>query len=423
MKRKNRKRAKNISILAVILVGLLALTSPALGGVEIEVGYPYSSLFDVTFNRIYPLFQKAHPDIDVKFRATYDNYEDGTNTVLREAVADKLPDVTFQGLNRQAMLVEKGIAKSLESFIAKEKDLSKEGYHKAMLDLGTFGGEVYGLPFAVSLPVGYYNMDALHKAGIKDLPKTWDEVCENCEKLHAAGYKNPLFWGWNITGNWFFQALLWSQDMPILKDGKVNFDGPEGLLALETMKKLFRRCKMENLPVTDAGRPFNAGEVVMHFWSTSAVGAIERAKGNFELRTGEFPGLNGAPKGLPAGGNAAMLVSTSQDPKKVEAAWKFIKFCTSGVGAAAVAQTTGYMPPNKAANELLGEFYAKNPNKYTAVRQAALLRDWIAYPGDNSLAITQVMYDMIESIVTGDENDMKALQMEMVEEVSAMLPN
>jgi len=84
---------------------------------------------------------------------------------LREAVADKLPDVTFQGLNRQAMLVEKGIAKSLESFIAKEKDLTKEGYHKAMLDHGTFGGEVYGLPFAVSLPVGYFNMSCSILAG------------------------------------------------------------------------------------------------------------------------------------------------------------------------------------------------------------------------------------------------------------------
>ena len=62
-----------------------------------------------------------------------------------------------------------------------------------------------------------------------------------------------------------------------IKDGKINFDGPEGLAALETMKKLFRGCNMLNLPVGDAGKPFNAGEVVMHFWSTSAVGAIERS--------------------------------------------------------------------------------------------------------------------------------------------------
>lgn len=410
------------TVLAATLVVALSSASALAESVTIEVGYPYSALFDVTFKRMMPLFKKAHPDIEVKFRATYDNYEDATNTILREAVADKLPDVTFQGLNRQAALVEKGIAKSLEPFIAKEANFSKDGYHKAMLTLGTFGGKVHGLPFAVSLPVGYYNMTAMKKAGITSMPKTWDEVVENCGKLRAAGYKNPLFWGWNITGNWFFQALLWSQGTPIIKDGKVNFGGPEGLAALETMKKLFRGCKMLNLSPGDAGKPFAAGQVAMHFWSTSAVGAIERSKGDFELQTGEFPGMGSAPKGLPAGGNSAMLVSTSKDPKQLAAAWTFLKFATSGAGAAIVAETTGYMPPNKAANDLLADFYKKNPNKHTAVRQAGLLRDWIAYPGNKGLAITQVIYDQIETIVTGDSDDMKTLQQEMVEEVSGMLP-
>ena len=408
--------------LAAILSGTLATSTAWAENITIEVGYPYASLFEVTFERVMPAFKEANPGIDVKFRATYDNYEDGTNTTLREAVADKLPDITLQGLNRQAILVEKGIARSLEPFIAKEPDFSKEGYHQAMLDLGTFGGEVHGLPFAVSLPVGYYNMDAFRKAGIETLPATWDEVVANCGKLRAAGYRNPLFWGWNITGNWFFQALLWSQGVPIVKDGKANFDGPEGLQALETMKKLFRGCNMLNLSTIDAQKAFAAGEVGMYFWSTSSVGAIERSKSDFELRTNEYPGIGNPPKGLPAGGNAAMLVSTSEDPKRIEAAWKFLKFITSGVGAAAVAETTGYMPPNKAANELLADFYNANPNKHTAVRQAGLLREWIAYPGDNGLAITQIIYDQIESIVIGDSDDMAALQAEIVEEISSMLP-
>lgn len=412
---------KHSKIITSLLAGCLMTMTSVAQAVTIEVGYAYSALFDVTFKRMLPLFNEAYPDIEVKFRATYDNYEDATNTVLREAVAKKLPDVTFQGLNRQAGLVEKGIAQSLEPFIAEEANFSKEGYHKAMLDLGTFNGSVYGLPFSVSLPVGYYNMDLLAKAGITELPATWDEVVDNCKKLHAAGVKNPLFWGWNITGNWFFQALMWSQGEPMMKDGKVNFDGEAGLNALNTMKSLFRECKMLNLPVGDAGKPFVAGEVAMHFWSTSAVGAIERAKGDFVLKTNEYPGMGGTPKGLPAGGNSAMLVSNSEDPAVIDAAWKFLKFATSGEGAAIVAETTGYMPPNKAANEMLGEFYAANPNKHTAVRQAGLLRDWIAYPGNNSLAITQVIYDAIENIVTGDADDMEALQEELVDEVNSLL--
>lgn len=411
---------KHQKTIPAILAGLL-MVSTSVQAVTIEVAYPYSALFDVTFKRMLPLFNEVHPDIEVKFRATYDNYEDATNTILRESVADKLPDVTFQGLNRQAGLVEKGIAKSLEPFIAKEANFSKEGYHQAMLDLGTFNGGVHGLPFSVSLPVGYYNMDLMGKAGITKLPETWGQVVDACKQLHAVDIRNPLFWGWNITGNWFFQALMWSQGEPLIKDGKINFDGEAGLKALETMKTLFRECNMLNLPVGDAGKPFAAGKIAMHFWSTSAVGSIERAKGDFELKTNEFPGMGTPPQGLPAGGNSAMLVSHSDDPAVIDAAWKFLKFATSGKGAAIVAETTGYMPPNKAANEMLGEFYAANPNKHTAVRQAGLLREWIAYPGNNSLAITQVIYDAIESIVTGDADDMKLLQEELVDEVNSLL--
>ena len=412
---------KYLNTLSALALATGALTTTA-HAVEIEVAYAYSALFDVTMERMMPEFKKAHPDIDVKFRATYENYEDGTNTILRESVAGDLPDVTFQGLNRQAMLVEKGIARSLEPFIAAEANFAKDGYHAAMLELGTFNGEVHGLPYSVSLPVGYYNMDALRKAGITELPKTWDEVIDNCHKLMKAGYKTPMWWGWSVTGNWFFQALMWSQGEPILKDGKVNFGGEAGLAALEQMKLLFRECDMPNLSAGDAGVPFNSGEVAMYFWSTSAVGSIERAKGDFELKTGKYPGMGQTPMGLPAGGNSVMMVSTSEDPAEIEAAWQFVKFATSGIGASLVAETTGYIPPNKAANDLLTDFYANNPNKYTAVEQSGLLRDWIAYPGDNGLAITQVLYDGMESIVTGDSDDMAALQAELVEEVNDLLP-
>jgi len=390
--------------------------------VTIEFAYPYSHLFDVTYENILPKFYEAHPDIEVKFRATYENYEDANNTILREAVANELPDVTMQGLNRQAILVDKGIAKSLEPFIAKETDFAKEGYHQAMLDLGTFNDEVYGLPFSISLPVGYYNMGVMAKAGITSedqLPKTWDEVIGTCKKLTEAGVDNPMFWGWNVTGNWFLQALMWSQGTPTVIGNDFNLDSPEGLKSLETMKALFDGCDMQNIEWKAALSSFSAGEIGMMFWSTSAVGAVERSMGDFTLVTHEFPGIVASgPMGLPAGGNAAMLTSTSEDPAVQAAAWEWLKFITSGEGAAEVARTTGYMPPNQAANEvILKDFYAENPAKATAVRQLPLLRDWQAYPSDNGLAATQVIYDGLEGIVTGEYDDMPALQEQLTEEV------
>ncbi len=408
--------------LPAIALAVSASVAMAQDTVTIEFAYPYSHLFDVTYEAMMPEFKAAHPNVEVKFRATYDSYEDGTNTILREAVSGNLPDVTMQGLNRQQILVEKGIAKPLDLFIAEEADFAKDGYHDAMLSLSTFDGAVYGLPFSVSLPVGYYNMDILHKAGVDALPETWDEVIAACETMKAEGVDNPIFWGWNVTGNWFLQALMWSQDKAIVEHGAVTMDSPEALAALQQMQEIFTRCDMQNLDWKAALASFSAGEIGMMFWSTSALGAVERSQGDFELVTGPFPGMGTPPKGLPAGGNAAMLTSTSDDPEVQKAAWAWLKFITSGSGAAEVAKTTGYMPPNKTANEvILADFYERNPNKQTAVDQLPLLRDWQAYPGTNGLAITQVIYDGIERIVTGDATDMEALQEELVDEISDLM--
>ncbi|MEL6735104.1 MAG: extracellular solute-binding protein, partial [Pseudomonadota bacterium] len=241
---------------SAMVLAVVAGAAIAEDKVTIEFAYPYSHLFDVTYEAMMPAFKEAHPNIEVVFRATYESYEDATNTVLREAVSGDLPDVTMQGLNRQLALVEKGIAQSLEPFIAAESDFEKDGYHQAMLSLSTFDDEVYGLPFSISLPVGYYNMDILREGGIEELPTNWDEVIAACKTMKANGIDNPIFWGWNITGNWFMQALLWSQDKAIVEGGNVTLDSPETLIALQQMQEIFTECEMQNLEWKDDSAAF-----------------------------------------------------------------------------------------------------------------------------------------------------------------------
>ncbi|GHH05508.1 ABC transporter substrate-binding protein [Pseudodonghicola xiamenensis] len=406
------------------LAASATLLAPAAYAVDIEVAYAYSSVFDPTFERIMEAFETAHPDIHVTFRATYEDYEDATNTILREAVADTLPDVSFQALNRQALLVERGIAKPLDPYIAEEDGFETAGYHKAMLDLSTFDGQIYGLPFSVSTPIGFYNMDILRAAGVETIPTTWDEVVEACRAINAKGDHDAIFWHWDISGNWLLQAAMWSQGVPTIKGGKLNMDNPEGVRALETAKSIFQDCAMKPVSGGDASKQFAAGDLGMFFSSTAYVGFVDRSKlGDWNFVTAPYPGIDGAPKALPAGGNSAMLTSGSDDPEVLEAAWQFIKFTTSGEGAAAVALTTGYVPPNKVANALLMDnFYAENPNKLTAVNQLPLLSEWFAYPGDNGLAVTQVIEDSLEAILVGDADDMEELRDEMVDEVNALLP-
>lgn len=412
--------------MTVATVALLAGSAAAFAETTIEVQYPYAHLFTKTYENIVSDFEKANPDIKVKMRAAYESYEDASQSVLKESITKKLPDVTFQGLNRQRILVEKGIAQPLEPFISKEADFEKDGYHKAMLDLSTFDNKVYGLPFSISLPVAYYNMDVLKKAGYTgELPRTWDQVIEVCKAIKTSGQNvDTMFWGWNVTGNWFWQALNWSRNNPMTSadETQVNFNNEHGKWAMKTFAKLVKECDMPNNEWKEAMANFSAGKVGMFFWSTSALQKITNdSKGTYELKTDLYPEIADG-GGLPAGGNAGLVLAT--DPVQADAAWKFLKFATSGQGAAQVALTTGYMPPNKAANEIiLKDFYDKNPNNFTAVKQLPLLRDWYAFPGENGLKITKVIEDAMQSIASRERIDEpeKVLQ-EMSEKVQALLP-
>jgi len=417
-----RKLMTGLTAAAVLISGT------AMAQTVLEVQYPYSHLFDKTYQTIAKDFEQQNPGIKLKFRTAYESYEDGSQKVLKEAITKRLPDVTFQGLNRVRVLVDKGIAQSFEPFIAKEKDFSKEGYHKAMLDIGTYEGKVYGLPFAVSLPIAYYNLDLVKQAGgdPDNLPKTWDEVIALAKAINAIGPDtHGMFFGWNITGNWFWQALNFSQGGRMLDtaERKVAFGDDIGKWSMKTFARFTNEAKMPNLGVKDAAQVFASGKVGMFFWSTSILARMNDWVGDkFVLKTGAYPSVKPGVGGLPAGGNAAVMLT--KDPTKQAAAWAFIKFATSGRGAAVVAQTTGYMPPNKKANEVyLKDFYSQHPTHMAAVKQLPLLRNWYAFPGKNGLKITDVIFDDMQSIVTGERStEPEGVLSDMTRDVQKLLP-
>ena len=406
----------------------IVLTGHAMAATELVVQYPYGGTFKDTFAQLEQEFEAQNPDIDVTFRAPYEDYEDGTQKVMREAITKQLPDISFQGLNRVRPLVDRNIAVSLEPFIAKEADFSKEGYHQAMLDIGTYNDEVYGLPFAVSLPIAYYNMDLVRQAGWDEnnLPESWDEVIELAAKIDALDEDiTGMVYGWQISGNWLWQAPVFSQGGAMLSadEKQVAFNGPEGLWALETFSRFFKEAGMKDYSRANGKQAFYSGKSGMWFWSTSTVTNAEEMIGDsFEMKTHVFPSVKEGGT-LPAGGNA--IVMLTKDAEKQEAAWKFIKYATSGKGAAIVALTTGYMPPNKKANEeYLKDFYSQHPNHFTAVKQLPLMTDWYAFPGKNGLKITQVIHDHMQSIASGERvNEAEQVLKDMAADVQKLLPN
>ena len=417
---------KNL-LASVAIAGVMA-AGAAHAATEIVVQYPYGELFNETHKQIAAEFAKKNPDVKVTFRTAYDSYEEGTQKILREAVTNQLPDVTFQGLNRVRILVDRDIAVPMDDFIKAEKDFEKEGFHQAMFDIGTQNGKVYALPFAISLPITYWNLDLVKQAGgdPANLPTSWDGVIALAKKIDALGPDiNGITYVWDITGNWLWQAPVFAQGGTMLNadESKVAFDGPEGQFAMKTLARFVTEANMPNLSQADARATFAAGKTSVHITSTSDLAKTTgMIGGKFELKTHVFPDVKPGSGRLPAGGNVAMIVST--DKAKQKAAWQFIKFATGPLGASIMAKTTGYMPPNKVANDVyLKDFYVQNPNNYTAVKQLPILTKWYAFPGENGLKITDVIKDHMNSIVTRSRSgEPEKVLEDMTRDVQKLLP-
>ncbi|MDA9548626.1 sugar ABC transporter substrate-binding protein [Bradyrhizobium sp. CCBAU 45321] len=416
------------TIIAAAALSLAAGSALAQTKTEIVMQYPYPELFTETHKRIAEEFAKVRPEIKVTMRAPYESYEDGTQKVLREAVTNQMPDVSFQGLNRIRVLVDKSIPAELDGYIAAEKDFDKQGFHQAMFDIGTASGKVYALPFAISLPIVYVNLDLVKQAGgdVNNLPKSWDELIALAKKIKALGNDtNGVTYAWDITGNWLWQAPVFARGGTMLNadETKVAFDGAEGKFAINTIARLVNEAGMPNLDQPSMRAAFAAGKTGVHVTSTSDLNKVtQMTGGKFALKTIPFPDV-ASPKGrLPAGGNVVLILA--KDKAKRDAAWEVVKFWTGAKGAAIMAETTGYMPPNKVANEVyLKDFYVKNPNNYTAVSQLALLTKWYAFPGDNGLKITDVIKDHLNSIISGARaKEPEAVLADMTADVQKLLP-
>src|SRR5258705_7427558 len=337
---------------------------------EVVVQYPYAELFEGTHKRIIEEFAKVRPDIKVTLRAPYDSYEDGTQKVLREAVTSQMPDVTFQGLNRIRVLVDKNIPAELDGYIAAEKDFDKQGFHQAMFDIGTASGKVYALPFAISLPIVYVNVDLAKKVGADpaDLPKTWDGLIDLARKIKALGPDiNGITYAWDITGNWLWQAPVFSRGGTMLNadETKVAFNGPEGQFAVRTLARLVTEAGMPNLDQPAMRATFAAGKTGIHITSTSDLNkTTQMIGGKFELKTHIFPDVVSPNGRLPAGGNVVLILAKGK--AKRDAAWGVVKIWTGPKGAATMAGTTSDTPPKKGAKDgYPKEFLLQKSDQYT----------------------------------------------------------
>jgi multiple sugar transport system substrate-binding protein len=399
----------------------------AQASVEITVHYAQPFIYKDSYDAIGAEFAKREPNVRVTYVAT-PNYEDGAQLILRQAATNQLPDLSYQGFNRLRVFAERGVAQDLTPLLkAEAADPATIGYTPNLLQLAHFGGFQSGLAYAASNPVTYYNADLVRRAGgdPENFPRDWNGVLDLAGRIDRLGDGVEGMWFTWSGDDWMFSSLLFGHGGRMLTQDErdVGFAGPEGLASLRLIDRMVKEGGMPNLNATAARQAFTAGKLGMIFQTTALVrGMAAGAGNNFTLRTTGMPVIDAGKGRLPTGGAAGML--TAKDPAKREAAWKFLRFSTGPEGQALMVKNTGYLPCNQIAIDdprYLGEFYRENPLFVTAVRQIPISIPWYAFPGTNSVRVTQTMVDSLARIVEQRATP-EQVQTEMAAEVRRLLP-
>ncbi len=135
------------------------------------------------------LINKKWPNLTLEVtKLPDDNYYTSLKTKL---ASGECPDIIltqpmYAGQNSCYALADAGYLAPLNDmdFVAKMPDLSAV----------TYDGKLVTATNSVSILGTYYNKAIFEEAGIKDVPKTWDEFLEDCEKIKAAGH-TPIVMG------------------------------------------------------------------------------------------------------------------------------------------------------------------------------------------------------------------------------------
>jgi multiple sugar transport system substrate-binding protein len=357
-------------------------------------------------------FMKAHPDIEIKFRAPAKDYDEGHQAMMRAAVTNQLPDVYFPGFHLlgelAATLDKRGQMVDLAPRLAAEPAAWRNAnYSDAMLRLGQVHGKQYGLAVNASLPIMYFNADLVKKAGgdPAHMPDTWDGVIALAGKIAAtspgtAGMAYDVH-VWPDT--WLFQAIIDQAGGRMLDESgtRIAFDNDIGRKAMAYLRRFVTDGKMSILDFEASRQQFIAGQTGLFFDTPARLRLITDGVGSrFTLGTAVFPIDDKAKGGIPTGGCA--IIVTTKDPARQKAAWEYAKFITGPEAQKIIVETTGYLPLNKRATgpEYLGPFYDKNPNFRTVSLETEHAVPWQGYPGD-TVRIWRAQRDIINEVMRG----------------------
>src|SRR5215210_1314819 len=287
----------------------------------------------------------------------------------------------------------------------------------------TAKGEMLSFPFNSSSTVMWVNRDALKKAGINEIPKTWPEVFEAAKKLKANGHPTCGFSNAWVTWVNLEQLSSW-HNVPLATkangldgfDTELKFNAPLQVKHLQNLAELQKDKTYDYSGRTNTGEGrFTSGECPIMLTSSAFFGNI-RANAKFDFAAAPmpiYPDQTGAPQNSIIGG-ASLWVMGGKKPEEYKGVAKFFSFLSDTDRQVAIHKASGYLPITKAAYEKTkaSGFYKDAPYLETPLLELTNKEPTENSRGlrlGNMVQLRDVWCEEIESALAGKKSAKQAL--------------
>ncbi|GAA3805337.1 extracellular solute-binding protein [Streptomyces phyllanthi] len=343
-------------IAATALVASLALTATACGGSDSgdSAGGPVTiTWWDTsnatneapTYKALVKDFEKANKDIKVKYvNVPFDQAQNKFDTA---AGAKGAPDVLRSEVGWTPAFAKKGFFLPLDGT---EALADKDEFQASLIEQAQYEGKTYGVPFTTDTLALVYNKQLFEKAGIKEAPKTWDDLKKAAatvkDKTGVDGY-------WGSTQAYYAQTFLYGEgtDTVDADAKKVTVASPEAKKGYETWLGLFDGKGLHKADTTadayahiqDAFVNGKVAAIIQGPWEITNFykGSAFKDKTNLGIAT--VPAGSSGKAGAPTGGHN-LSVYAGSDKAHQEAALKFVNFMTSAKAQETIALKNSTLP-------------------------------------------------------------------------------
>ena len=376
-------------LIAVILFSLTGCAENTSGNKDFSVAYWSSNNGgEVAFSKwAVDRWNTERPGQRVKYQPVPEG-QSSEEILLAAVVAGTTPDIysnIWQGLvefyGNSGVLVPLDTLKGFDEFLRGRCDA------ETIREITAADGHIYQIPWKINPIMTIFNRQAIRGLGLDEPPATYSDFLRAAKTFrqdtNGDGYVDQWFGNTSTKLAWYQRLfnfyplyLAASGGMPLIKDGKANFNNRYAIEVFRFLQKLYRKNYFSRQSESAGQDLFIAEKYATKWtgpWEIEYLEKFKRKGFEYDFAPMPVPDGHEGPIYTYCDPKSIVIFNTCKNP---QLAFEFVKSMLSEEADLQFLQTTNQLPRRKGLSTLPAarDFFRENPGMQRFADQAGFVR-------------------------------------------------